>query len=92
MTRWLLLAALALPGCPVVPTPPDPGPAPVGDCRAAGERLRALGCPEARTPEGTPFSEACERAQRDGRDWCPSAISQVSDCSEVEDASRRCEP
>lgn len=97
MMRLLAVLALSLPqGCgfptpaPVDPSPPKPQPA--GDCAAAGAHLEALGCPEAHTPAGTSFAEACERAAADGRDWCPGAIARVSSCTEVEAASRECGP
>ena len=94
----LAFAWSALSGCSVyVPGPaPDPHVAPVesSECAAAGARLEELHCfsksgaPLWRTPEGSPFSEACERAAADGRDWHAALIARIEDCSQLEAAYR----
>jgi len=73
-------------GCVTHPTP-APAPVPAGACQAAQERLEELGCQEAKTPKGTPFSEACDRAVDDGRSWCPVAVSRIDECAEFTDAA-----
>lgn len=84
MKRFALLAFLAL-GCSVQLV--EPKREALG-CVEAGAHLRRLSCPEAYTPGGMPFAEACEIASKDGRDWRPDCIALVSSCSEVEDAYR----
>lgn len=76
-------------GCSITPTP-EPPPVPTEPCMAAQQRLAALGCPEAWTPEGDTFVDACLRAEKDGRNWCPLELAKVADCQDVEEASRRC--
>jgi hypothetical protein len=92
--EWLcrvLSLVSAVGSCQPLPHPePIPPPVPGATCADAGAKLRAIGCPEARTPHGTPFEEACERAAADGRDFCPGDVAAITDCSEVEAASRRC--
>lgn len=83
----VLLAATLAVGCrpEVVPVPPpvDPAPVPEGACQAAQARLDELGCPEAQTPGGMRFEDACDAAAADGRNWCPVAISKVKRCADV---------
>lgn len=68
---------------------PPPAPVVVGDpCEAAGARLAELGCPEAKTPAGLPFGDACKVARADGRDWRPDCIALVDSCDEVASAYR----
>jgi len=96
--KLCLLVALAAACGPVQPipepTPPDPSPAPPGSCLAAHKRLEGLDCrkpdgsPWWKTPAGTDFAIACERAQFDGRDWNPECIATIEACSELERAYR----
>ena len=95
---WLgqLAGAVAF-GCAAVVAPvPPPHVEPVdaSDCERAGARLEQLGCrtpagvPLWRTPGGSPFSEACERAASDGRDWRADCLATIESCAEINDASR----
>lgn len=87
--RAFMTLALACCACTPIPMPPGPGPIPPSDgaCQAAQERLEELGCPEAKTPAGTPFGEACEAAWADGRNWCAGAVAKITKCSQVEAAA-----
>jgi len=64
------------------------GIGPTTPCLAAQYTLERLGCEQARSPSGTPFGEACERAEGDGREWHPECIALVQHCSEVDAAYR----
>jgi hypothetical protein len=102
LSSLLLVAILQLYGCdwrvgpdPVTPVPtvdPDDPPVPdEDDCAAAQKHLEELNCEEATTPGGTPFGEACARAEADteaNRDWHPECIRTIQDCAEFDDASR----
>lgn len=57
-------------------------------CQRAQWVLEALRCPQAATPEGTPFAVVCERAKLDGRDFHPACIAGITSCAEVEPAYR----
>jgi hypothetical protein len=57
-------------------------------CQRAQWTLEALRCPQAATPEGTPFAVVCERAKVDGRDFHPACIAGVTSCADVEPAYR----
>lgn len=57
-------------------------------CQRAQWVLEALRCPEAATPEGTPFAVVCERARSDGRDFHPTCIAGITSCAQLESAYR----
>ena len=90
MGARLLALSLTLAGCASVTPAPAPAPVPEGSCETAGVHLAELGCPEATTPAGTHFAEACNAAVADGRNWHPECIARVADCSQVADAFRGC--
>jgi hypothetical protein len=79
VTRLALVALLL--GCS-----PYPAQRAVPDdaCEAAGARLAELGCPEARTPRGTPFAAVCRRAAADGRNLRADCLRSVQSCADVE--------
>lgn len=80
--RMLTALMLSVPFCSA---PPEAVQS-MGYCKDAGDRLEQLGCPEARTPAGAPFAEACEAAAEDGRDWRADCIAQISSCAELQSA------
>lgn len=80
MTRWALLAVLAI-GCSSLP---QPTPVPDDACEAAGAHLASLGCRQARTPGGTPFAVVCRRAAADGRDLRADCLVGVQSCADVQ--------
>ena len=89
----LILVAVGCGAPPYGPQPapvPKPEPAPVeaSDCEKAHEKLVELNCELQKTPEGAPFSEACETAADDGRNWRPDCIALVESCDQVEEAFR----
>ena len=57
-------------------------------CGRAGATLTRLGCRQAKTPEGAPFGDACDNAQKNGRNWHPECIEKISNCSQVDQAYR----
>lgn len=89
MAPWLVMALFAACRSAAEPALPRIEPAPVtrAECEAAEARLVELGCPEARTPDGTPFGEACWDAAQDGRHWRPDCIVLVTSCDQVERAA-----
>lgn len=78
----------------VVDSGEDCTPKVLDPCGLAAERLCVLQCrkadgtPRWRTPDGRPFAEVCRDARDDGRDWHPSCIAHVTDCSQVDSAYR----
>lgn len=60
------------------------------DCQRADVTLNALKCPEAKTPKGTPFADACRRAAATKQDWHPECIAKVTSCAAVKAAYRGC--
>ncbi len=102
----LLVVVVVASGC-CPPSPVDtaepPQPIPVVDnaCERAELRLERLDCRQAdgspwwTTPEGAPFSEACEVAMADGRQWHPELIACLVSCDDLIDAYRgkyACQP
>ena len=97
-----LLLGLAVSGCPrPEPPPPPPAPPPVPEpvdpkraCVEAEKTLVRLDCRKpdgtvwAKTPQGSPFGDACYRAYQDGRDWHAECIAAIDDCDELERAYR----
>lgn len=63
-------------------------------CGLAGATLCRLQCrdedgvPLWRTPAGRPFADVCRVALVDGRDWHPTCLARITDCSQVEAAFR----
>jgi hypothetical protein len=66
----------------------DPCANPMDECLAAECTLARLRCAEAKSPNGTPFSEACRRARVDSRDWRPDCLARITSCSQISAAYR----
>jgi hypothetical protein len=59
-------------------------------CDIAGQRLAILNCPEAKTPDGTPYATFCRHARITHLDIHPECISKITSCSQVNAAYRGC--
>jgi len=57
---------------------------PIDQCDRAGCHLIQLGCARQRTPNGTPFSQACHDAMLDGRYWPTACIVTAPTCAAAE--------
>lgn len=86
-TALALLALLVAASCgPRGAIVPPPVPVSGSACVAAEERLKVLGCAE--YLELGDFSDGCEAAAADGRDWHAACISQAMSCKEVDSRYR----
>jgi len=59
-------------------------------CDVAGQRLTVLNCPEAKTPDGTPYATFCRHARVTHLDIHPECIAKITSCSQVNSAYRGC--
>lgn len=84
--RVVLLALLLSTACcgPTIVHSPDATPEPIDGSRCAGAEahLIAMGCPEQKSPKGTPYGDVCRNAAESGIDLysCPTAATS---CAEV---------
>lgn len=61
MKTLFILAAVALVGCPLPPSPPDPG----DDCDRAYGHIQSIKCEPLRPSSGT-WLDVCRNARRNG--------------------------
>lgn len=86
-----ILASFLLIGCAF--QPPNHTPS-ITYCRAACERIEALGCDMTETPAGSSCLDVCETTERSGYSTMhPQCIALATSCSEVDQVSRKgCDP